>query len=149
MFIFSSLSSLRSKKGKYILEKLDELENVIYNHLNIHESPKVSPTLSPIQGSGHDHSVFNFNELATKVYNPFNTKNAMGNTPRIRRKHPDRFGHIHDASDKQTYQYLLEYFSLLIMYREILKLVGKVKYTIAQLGHLMHYDRIGITFQSL
>ena len=106
MFIFSSLSSLRSKKGKYILEKLDELENVIYNHLNIKESPKISPALSPISSSGYDKSVYNFNELAMRAYNPFNTASAMGNTPRIRRKHPDTFGHIPDPSDKQTYQYL-------------------------------------------
>lgn len=147
-FMSLSLAELKNDKCKSLLEKLDEIEESIYERLNVKTVPKSESFVnSPVNmnTSKQDFSLLSI-DLTTNQPSDRNTKRSalrlnlnslpstllksstMDKTPRLR---VDNLNNVPDlASGSQNK----------IAYKKILDIIAKMKYTLAQLGHFLHYE---------
>jgi len=150
-FMFLSLAELKNDKCKSLLEKLDEIEESIYERLNVKTMPKSESFVnSPVnmntsKGTNQDFSLLSI-DLTTNQPTDRNIKRSalrlnlnslpstllksstMDKTPRLR---VDNLKNVPDlASDDQNKT----------AYKKILDIIAKMKYTLAQLGHFLHYE---------
>lgn len=144
-FILSSISDLHFDKCKYILDRLEELENIIHDRFNIKSTTHNSMTLSPIpsmtninnpnseeqsvnsKGSVESHKrvpSISLKGIPSSIY-------TYTNMPRTPTGKSDTS--VHELEEKSAF-------------KKVLRLIAKAKYTMAQLGHLLHYDRLGKFF---
>jgi len=157
-FIFCSINQLRFEQCRSILEKLDKLENCFYDGTSIKVSGPKSVGMSPMQ-QGSPNASINGNKQVSLINLPRTPQSQSPNpmTPINGRPptHPSlshlapRLGPTHSilsATPKVrpnialAMQQAAESSLKQHENRQILVLIGKVKYTIAQMGHFLHYD---------
>ena len=147
-FVLSSDSELRFDKCKYILDRLEELENIIHDQFHVKVGSKLSVALSPIPSLKGINSTNNADDSLTP------SKNNL-DVPTSNRKVPP-------LSLKSLTSTIFTYSTTTLSktptgkldsppsgaeekaaFKQVLNLIAHTKYTMAQMGHLLHYERLG------
>ena len=153
-FIFSSLDELKDDKCKNLLERLDEIEESIYEKLNVRAMPTsesfanspmnashsrgnnqdfslLSIVLSANQGADRNSKRSGLRLNLTSLPSTLLKSSTMDRTPRLQIDNLKNMSTLGSNTQHKT------------RHKEALDILAKMKYTLAQLAHFLHYENYG------